>query len=381
MTSNENWWQEFRSQMPVVDHWAYFDHAAVAPLSALARNALVLWANAVAKHGLANRSRERKNVERLRRLGAQLVGSHPDEIAIVRNTTEGINIVAEAYPWQDGDNVVTLDSEFPSNLYPWMNLASRGVETKLVPTDNERVDLDRVADACDERTRIVSASWIGYATGWRNDVAALAEIAHRNGALFFLDAIQGLGVFPLDVYEAGVDFLAADGHKWLLGPEGAGLMFIRREHLDRLRPLGIGWNSVRQAGDFANVSLDLKPTAARYEGGSYNLCGIAALHASLNALLAWGIEPISARLLQLTDELCTRLDQCGAAIFSCRDDERKSGIVAFELPGADAELVRRHCQGEGVIVNVRNGMLRASPHAYMTTADIDCLIEALNRYQ
>lgn len=376
-----HWHHEFRAQMPIVDTWAYFDHAAVAPLSSPARDAMVNWANAVAKHGLANKSRGRMTVERLRRLGAKLVGADSDEIAIVRNTTEGINIVAEAYPWQAGDNVVTLDSEFPSNLYPWMNLESRGVETRRVPTENEQVDLNRLDEACDERTRIVSASWIGYATGWRNDVSAFAEIAHRNGALFFLDAIQGLGVFPLDVIAAGVDFLAADGHKWMLGPEGAGVMYIRKDHLELLRPVGVGWNSVKQAGDFANVSLDWKDSAARYEGGSYNLCGIGGLHASLTAILDFGVERISTRLLQLTDELCMRLDQFGADVVSCREDERRSGIVAFEIPGADPELVRRHCEGEAVIINVRNGRLRASPHAYMTSEDIDRLMQALEDFQ
>src|SRR5690606_37199505 len=133
--------------------------------------------------------------------------------------------VAEGFPWREGDNVVTLADEFPANLYPWMNLKSRGVEARLVPTDDGRVDLDRLNAACDDRTRIVSVSWVGFASGWRNDVAAVAEIAHRRGAYFFLDAIQGLGAFPIDARAAGVDFLAADGHKWMLGPEGAGVFY------------------------------------------------------------------------------------------------------------------------------------------------------------
>ena len=159
-------------------------------------------------------------MEDVRRLGAQLVGADPTEIALVRNTTEGITLVAEGYRWRPGDNVVTLDNEFPSNLYPWMNLAERGVETRRVVTDNGRVDLDRIRDACDARTRIVSVSWVGYASGWRSNLDDLAEVAHRRGALLFVDAIQGLGVFPLDVSQTPLDFLAADGHKWLLGPEG-----------------------------------------------------------------------------------------------------------------------------------------------------------------
>ena len=146
-----------------------------------------------------------------------------------------------------------------------------------MPTDGGRLDLDRLAAACDDRTRIVSVSWVAYASGWRHDLDRLAELVHRRGALLFLDAIQGLGVFPLDVRKTPVDFLAADGHKWLLGPEGAGIFFIRREHLDRLRPVGVGWNSVRGAHDFSRIELLFKDTAARYEGGSQNVAGLSAL--------------------------------------------------------------------------------------------------------
>ena len=148
-----------------------------------------------------------------------------------------------------------------------MNLASRGVETRRVPTDNGRVDLDRLAEACDRRTRIVSVSWVGYASGWRIDPAEVAELAHERGALLFVDAIQGLGAFPLDAHAAGIDFLAADSHKWMLGPEGAGLLFVRREHLDRLRPLGVGWHSVAHSFDYTKIELDLKAFGRALRGG------------------------------------------------------------------------------------------------------------------
>ena len=167
-----------------------------------------------------------------------MINADPDEIAFIGNTTAGIGLVAEGFPWSDGDNVVTLANEFPSNLYPWMNLSTRGVETRRVQVDNGIPDLNQLDAACDQRTRIITVSWVGYASGYRLHVADVAEIARKHNALFFLDAIQGLGVFPLDVHAAGVDFLAADGHKWLIGPEGAGITFIAKKHLDLLRPLG-----------------------------------------------------------------------------------------------------------------------------------------------
>ena len=230
---------------------------------------------------------------------------------------------------------------------------------------------------CDDRTRIVAVSWVGYATGWRNDVEALAEIAHRNDALLFLDVIQGLGVLPLNVSEAPVDFLAADGHKWLLSPEGAGLFYIRKEHLDMLRPIGVGWNSVQQAGDFRNTLFDLKHGTDRYEGGSYNMAGIAGLAAGLRFLMQFGIDQMADRLLKITDELCARLLQHGVEISSCREGDRRSGIVAFQLTEQDPQQVRLRCKQAGVIVNCRSGRIRVSPHVYCNDEDIDRLLDAL----
>lgn len=370
-------WTDFRRQMPVAENWAYFDHAGVAPISGPAEEALLEWTRDTAQNGIANGAHWRKRVAETRRTGAELLGAREEEVALIRNTTEGINLVAEGFPWREGDNVVVPAGEFPSNLYPWLNLRERGVETRIVPTENERLDLDRLAEACDERTRIVAVSWVGYATGWRNDPAELARIAHDHDACLFLDAIQGLGVFPLDVSQVPVDFLAADGHKWLLGPEGAGLFYLRQEHLDLLRPIGVGWNSVVHAGDFTNPELKLKHRADRYEGGTHNMPGFVAMGASLELLLEYGVETVSRRLLEVTDELCDRLDACGAEIVSSREPDRKSGIVSCEIPGADPNEVKQRCRDRHVLVNARAGRLRISPHVYTDRHDVEVLTDVL----
>ena len=371
-------WLEFRRLMPCAAKWAYFDHAAVAPISAPAQAALASWAKDLEENGCADWPQWAAQLEHVRRRGAALISASPDELALVHNTTEGVNLVAEGFPWRPGDNVVVPANEFPTNLYPWMNLASRGVEVRRVPVEQGRIDLAQVAAACDVRTRIVAVSWIGYASGWRSDVDALVELAHDRGALLFLDAIQGLGVFPLDVRRTPVDFLAADGHKWLLGPEGAGLFYLRREHLDLLRPIGLGWNSVVQSHDFDRIELAPKPAAARYEGGTYNMPGLLALGASLELLAAYPIEQIAARILAITDQLCERLMRAGATIASCREAEHASGIVSFELPGRDPALLRKQCRERQVIVSCRAGRLRASPHAYANSDDIERLLAALS---
>ena len=205
--------------MPVVAKWAYFDHAGVAPLPLPTADVLIEFARDNAANGVADWNRWRSTVETARQLGARLLGAETDEIAVVHNTTEGINAVAEGFPWRPGDNVVTLASEFPSNLYPWVNLADRGVETRQVPsrTNESRAGRQR---ACDAKTRVLAVSWVGYMTGWRNDLAELAEIARRRGAFFFVDVIQGLGMFPLDVRKIPVDALAADGQNGCSAQKG-----------------------------------------------------------------------------------------------------------------------------------------------------------------
>jgi selenocysteine lyase/cysteine desulfurase len=370
-------WADFRRQMPVAEQWAYLDHAAVAPLTGVAMNALAHWAEDAGQSGSANYPCWNRQLADCRRLSAQLIGAELEEIAFVGNTTAGVNFVAEGFPWQPGDNIVTREDEFPANQYPWLHLADRGVETRRLPIQDGRLDLNRLAEAIDSRTRIVSLSWVAFSKGWRHDLDEIAKLVHDRGALFFLDAIQGLGVFPLDVKKTPVDFLAADGHKWLLGPEGAGVFYIRREHLKLLRPVGVGWNSVINSHDFHKIAYNLKETAERYEGGSLNVGGLLALRASLELLARYPAEAIAQRVLEITDYACRRLSEAGAIILSNREAAHKSGIVSFELPGRDPVAVRQHCFEQKIILSCRAGRLRISPHAYNDQSDIDRLITAI----
>jgi cysteine desulfurase / selenocysteine lyase len=378
-------WEALRSQMPVTRRLAYLDHAAVAPLSEPARSAITQWADQATEQGDVCWPQWDQRCQEVRQLAASMIHADTTEIALIPNTTTGIGLVAEGFPWREGDNVVTLANEFPSNQYPWMNLATRGVQTRRVQAFDGQVHVDHLLAACDHRTRLISVSWVGYATGWRIDVPRLVQEAHRRGILVFLDAIQGLGVFPLDVRAWEVDFLAADGHKWMLGPEGAGLLFIRGEHLDLLRPLLVGWNSVQQSHDFSRCDLDLRPAAARYEGGSANMAGIAALGASLQLLASAGltpsVSPLADRVVQLTNLAIERLRSIGALIRSPRVRGHDSGILAFELPGKSPSTVRRHCMEHGVVLSVRHGWLRISPHAYNNEQDIDRLVTHLQSAQ
>lgn len=371
-------WTAFRREMPVTEKWAYFDHAAVSPLPAPTRAVLTAWADDAARNGDVSWPDWARQVEGLRDEAAQYIGAQPSEIALIRNTTEGINFVAEGFPWQPGDNVVLPADEFPSNQYPWMALAARGVEVRRIPTQDGGVRLDQIAAACDRRTRIVAVSWVSYSNGWRHNLDQLADAVHRNGALLFLDAIQGLGVFPLDVRQTPIDFLAADGHKWLLGPEGAGLFYCRPEHLSLLRPVGIGWNSVAHAYDFNRIELVLKDSAARYEGGSQNMVGMLALRASLKLLAQFGPAAISERIIEVTEAACQRLVKIGATLHTDRSEGHQSGIVSFSFPNRDPQALRQHCLDRGIVLSCRAGRLRLSAHAYNNEEDLTRLVEALS---
>lgn len=371
-----------RREMPVAQRLAYFDHAAVAPLCRKASEAIAKYADEALELGDTAWPRWAQAVEQLRELFANVLGARSEEIALVPNTTAGINLVAEGFPFNEGDNVVVPANEFPSNLFPWLNLQSRGVEVRQVAPRGVEVALDDVFAAANDRTRLIAISWVGYATGWRIDVDELVARAHERGILVLLDAIQGLGVFPIDVAKTPVDFLAADGHKWLLGPEGAGVLYLRHEHLDLLRPLNVGWHSVPKAADFSKAAWQPKPSAQRYEGGSQNMVGMLGLLGSLQTLVEHGLakdrSAIGEAVLDITDHACDALERAGATVVSDRRARQyKSGIVAFEMPGRDALEVRQQLLANQVIVSVRHGWLRIAPHAWNNEEDVARLTTAL----
>lgn len=377
-TSSVNW-AAYREEFPVTRRWAFLNHAAVAPLSRPARDAATAWLADQTDNGDVHEARWGSRVEEVRGSVARLLGADADEVAFVKNTSEGIGLVAEGFPWQAGDNVVSAAEEFPANVYPWLNLASRGVTLKQVPYREGRIWPEDVEAALDERTRLVTLSFVEFASGFRNDLDRLAEICHNRGVLLVVDAIQGLGVLPLNVRKTPVDFLSADGHKWLTSPEGAAIFYIRREHLDRLRTIGVGWKSVGRHTDYHTIDFRLKASAARWESGSLNMAGVLALGASVELFLDIGIDPIGERVLELTEYLCRRATEIGAVVRSSRLAQDRSGIVSLEAPGLNHRNSVFECRRAGIVVSHRGGRLRVSPHFYNTQDEIERLMEVLRR--
>lgn len=377
-----------RREMAVTDQYAYFDHAAVAPLPNCSAQAISQYALEANQHGDAVWLNWAKQLKELRASAARFIGANPSEIALVNNTTHGINLIAEGLDWRTGDNVVIPSNEFPSNLLPWHNLKRYGVEVReMVPPPSGGVSVDELLKLVDGRTRLIAVSWVGFLSGYRLDVEQLVERAHAKGVAVFLDAIQGLGVFPIDVGTMQVDFLCADGHKWMLGPEGAGMLYIREAQLPRLKPIGIGWNSL-EIGGFDPSSRKIKGSAARYEGGSYNMAGLIGFNASLGLLEELGAgkpsSPVAAAVLSNVEHLQRQLLERDFTVHVSDDSANRSGIVGITwADGNDTAYrdARAHLLERHVVTSVRGGRLRVSTHAYNNEDDMQRLIDGLMEFR
>lgn len=363
-------------EFPIAAHYAFFNHAGVAPIAARAADAIRLYAQQAETHAYLT-GKWYKQAEIVRRNCASLIHADPAEIAFVKNTSEGLAFVANGLTWNPGDQVLSTNVEYPSNVYPWMDLAQRlGVEHIMIPERHGRIDPDELLNAVTPRTRIIALSHVEYASGFRHDLARIGNFCRSKGILFCVDAIQSCGVLPVDVQSMAIDFLSADGHKWLLGPEGCGFFYCRKELIPSLRP-EIGWMNVVNATDFANYDFTLQPDAKRFECGSYNIPGVLAFGAALQLLLDVGIDTVWQRVHALTTHLCNGLADKGYTVFSSRRDGEASGIVSFTAPGHDHQAILRDLEQRRIILALREGRLRASPHFYNTPEEIDQLLNAL----
>ncbi len=371
-------WDQLRAtEFPVARRWAYLDHAAVAPLPRRAGDALRSWTDDQEQNGVVHWPGWEEKLEATRDRIALLLHAHRDEIAFVNSTTQGIGLIAEGFPWRDGDSVVVPAEEYPSNIYPWMNLAVRGVSVRLVPSREGRIWPEDLVEAMDSTTRVLAISHVEFASGFRNDLDRLAELCHARGVALFVDAIQGLGPLVIDVEKTPIDFLAADGHKWLLGPEGAGLLFVRHDWIDRLRPIGIGWHSVVGSYNSPEIDLRLKPSAQRWEGGSFNMPGLQALGASVNMVLEIGPEAVSRRILERASAVRELAARAGWRVTGSKRLGDLSGIVAIEHDDVPPKHAATALRQQGIAVCARRGKLRVSPHVYNNDEDLERLRTAL----
>jgi cysteine desulfurase / selenocysteine lyase len=364
-------------EFPVTRECAYLNHAGVGPLSRRAAERMSMLAETVSRSGDRLWFDRMEEVERVRGLAARLLGARETrEVAFVENTSTALSLAAEGLDWKPGDNVVGAALEFPSNVYPWMSLAARGVEYRRAEERDGRIDPEELFSLIDSRTRLLALSWVQYASGFRSDLARLGAACRERGVLFVVDVIQGLGALKLDVERELVDVAAASGHKWLLGPEGAGLLYVSDRVVDRLRPARSGWRSTRDMFQWADYDLTWAEGAKRFESGTLNVYGIVALGGSLEILQEAGAAAVEEQVLALTDRAARGLADLGFAVVSSRISGETSGIVTATHPRLDPTALVKRLGERDIVAAARAGRFRISPHFYNTEEEIDrCLGE------
>jgi cysteine desulfurase/selenocysteine lyase len=343
----------------------YLNHAAIAPWPKRTVAAVQRFAQENGESGSRYYARWLDVEQQLRQQLAQLVNAGGvDEIALLKNTSEALSVVAWGMDWSSGDQVIISNQEFPSNRIVWQSLRPLGVEVVEVNISDTDEPETAIIRGINPRTRLVSLSSVQYSSGLALDLALVGAACRDHGVAFCVDAIQSLGVKPFDVQDCQADFIVADGHKWMLGPEGLALFYCNQAWLDRLSLRQFGWHMVDAMGDYARPDWQPARTARRFECGSPNMLGIHALHASLGLLLATGIPDIFQQVSKKVSYLIETMSDNGFIILSEKRPQRRAGIVTFKRPGIDTGALYQHLQANGVICALRGGGIRFSPHFY-----------------
>ncbi len=376
--------KEYRYLFPVCKKWIYLNHAAVAPISIRVADAVMLYNQEALQHGYTQATHWQNRITKIRELCSQLVHCTSEEIAFVKNTSHGISLIARGLNFQPGDEIIISNIEFPANVYPWMALENQGVQIKKITSHQGELQLDNLEKMITPKTRLVSLSSVQYSNGYRLPIEKIGKVCRQNNILFFVDAIQSLGAFPINVVKDHIDFLAADAHKWLLGHEGIGLFYIRKELIKQIEPALIGWNSVQNPLDFDHIHFKLKENAERFEEGSHNGLSIYGLGAAVELLLEVGIERIAQRILDLTGMLLIELQDMGLNIHNSLNPQHRSGNIFFSIPeDNDLALLKsleRHLFEKHIYTTIRKGRMRLSPHFYNSEEEMTKTIQEMKTF-
>ena len=354
----------------------YLNHAAVAPWPQRTRQAVEFFARENAVEGARNYPRWLKTEEQLRMRLAMLINAPAaTDIALLKNTSEGLSVIAYGLDWSRGDNIVSSDEEFPSNRIVWESLSGKGVELRKAQLGEGATPEDALTAQMDRNTRMLAVSSVQYASGLRLDLKRLGEHCRAHGILFCVDAIQSVGAIATNVQADLIDFLVADGHKWMLGPEGVALFYCRPELRDRLRLYQYGWHMVEEYLDYDRADWQIAETARRFECGSPNMLGIHALNASLSLLLEYGMEQVEYQLLESSRFLQQAISQQEQyELLSPRTEGRFAGITTFRHLTCPPEQLFLYLAQGGVVCARRGGGVRLSPHFYTSKAALQKLV-------
>jgi selenocysteine lyase/cysteine desulfurase len=370
---------EARNLFPLAEHYIHMNHAGVSPMSQRARAAI----ERVIDGSMSRPYPEgwaQEEANRVRELLALLINASADSIALTRSTAHGLSLLAEGLEWKAGDNVVGAEGEYPANVYPWMNLATRQVEYRQARPIDGRVTPEGVFALVDGRTRLVALSHVEFWNGFRVDIETIGAECRRRGIVFALDVMQSVGALRVDMGRLPVDFCAAGAGKWLLGRSGIGFLFCTPPLLERIRPVIVGARSVVGHDRYFDYDLTFAPGARRFEESVVSLLDTAAFGAAVELLLEVGVDIIEQRVLDLSARLAGGLASFAYDVVEPwpRTRGESSGIVSFRKPGTSAAAVLRDLSAAHVIARTHRDFVRLSPHFYNTEEEVDQVLEVLS---
>ena len=370
---------DIRSLFPATQKYTYLNSAAVSPMPITAVTAVRSQLDDVALNGSSNYLEWVATKNRARALIAGMLNVAPETVAFMRNTSDGFAAVASGIEWKAGDNIVSFANEFPANFYPWRHVRDRfGVELRLAPEREGRIDIDEMLGLIDSNTRLVSISAVQYASGFTADLERIATAAHAVDALMAVDIIQALGARGYDLPALGVDIASGASHKWMCAPEGCGILYVSEEARNRVDPTFVGWISVETPWDFEDREQPFKPNTLAWESGTGCSSLFYGLEQSAKLLTDTGLDNIQSYLGELTDHLCELVDGNRYEIVSSRAPGERSSIVCLRhLNGMTSNDIAAHLEKEKIIVSPRGDRLRISPHFYNNREDIERFAAAL----
>jgi cysteine desulfurase/selenocysteine lyase len=366
-------WECYRDQFPVTKNLVYLNHAAVSPLSRRCAEAMQGLAQDALDWGSFHYGKWMETYEGVRQSTARLINAKPADIAIVKNTSEGVSTIATGMDFQSGDAIVAFTEEFPANFFPWKQLESEGVEVRWLSIYDEPERINEAAKGA----KLLAISFVNYLNGYRVNLTEIGEICARHDCFYFVDAIQGMGVFPIDVEASKIDALAADAHKWMIGPEGCGVLYVRQDRQIQIKPRQLGWTNFAQYNDYASRDMTLRPDAGRYESGTLNTIGCHGVKAALDFLLEVGVENIRPAVQGLADRIFEGAQEIGFECAVSRTPGTASGIVSVRKPGVESAMILSKLKEAGIMAATRQGWLRFSPHFYISPDDIDNTLRVL----
>jgi selenocysteine lyase/cysteine desulfurase len=355
----------------------YFNHASVGPISSIVKEKIDTYVSDRSEGIVENYFETIPQVKSAKERLSRLLNANIDEIAWIDNVSNALNVLANGIIWNHGDQIILNDLEFPSNVYPFLNLQKQGVEILFARSENGVIDLAQIEKLVSNKTKLISISLVQFLTGYKANIKAIGDFCRERNILFSVDGIQGAGVVQIDVKDCSVDFFTGGSQKWLMGLQGLSYFYISQNLLNKLEQKFVGWTSVKNAWSLLEYDLSLIDSAERFQNGTNSRIGIIALDASLSLFEEIGYSKIEDQILNNSQYLMKRLEEIGFELV-LKDVQRQNlaGIITFKHKAADK--IFNELKRTNIIISLREGMIRISPHFYNNEEDLDLLIVALN---